>query len=100
MSQLCHVISRGILQLGRSFGSSARRPRISVDVQPEVRRRLRIAAAKRDVSIRQYVLEAVEERLDEDLGAEADGMLTLSAKADPVLGALWGNPRDDAYDEL
>ena len=86
--------------MGRSPDSTARRPRISVDVQPEVRRRLRIAAARRDVSIRQYVLEAVEERLHEDLGEEADGMLTLSTKADPVLAALWENPRDAAYDEL
>jgi len=86
--------------MGRSPDSTARRPRISVDVQPEVRRRLRIAAARRDVSIRQYVLEAVEERLHEDLGEEVDGMLTLSTKADPVLAALWENPRDAAYDEL
>ena len=67
---------------------------------PEVRRRLRLAAAKRDLTIRQYVLEAIEERLREDLGDEVEGMLTLTAKADPVLAALWDNPRDAAYDRL
>lgn len=77
--------------------SSAKRPRISIDVMPEVRRRLRLAAAKRDLTIRQYVLEALEERLREDLGDESEG-LTLTAKADPVLAELWDNPEDSAYD--
>jgi uncharacterized protein (DUF1778 family) len=77
--------------------SSAKRPRISVDVQPTVRRRLRLAAAKRDLTIRQYVLEAIEGRLREDLGDEDEGVLALTAKGDPVLAELWDNPRDAAY---
>ena len=80
--------------------SSPKRPRISVDVRPEVRRRLRVAAAKRDLTVRQYVLEAIDERLREDLGDEGDGMLALSAKADPVLAELWDNRRDSQYDRL
>jgi len=80
--------------------SSAKRPRISVDVMPEIRRRLRLAAAKRDLTIRQYVLEAIEERLREDLGDEGEGVLALTAKADPVLAELWDNPRDSEYDRL
>jgi len=78
--------------------STAKRPRISIDVRPEVRRRLRLAAAKRDLTVRQYVLEAVEERLREDLGDEGEGLLTLTEKADPVLAELWDNPKDAAYD--
>ena len=77
-----------------------KRPRISIDVVPEVRRRLRVAAAKRDLTIRQYVLEAIEERLREDLGNEGEGVLTLTAKADPVLAELWENPRDSEYDRI
>jgi uncharacterized protein (DUF1778 family) len=80
--------------------SSAKRPRISVDVLPEVRRRLRLAAAKHDLTVRQYVLEAIEERLREDLGEQDEGMLTLTAKADPVLAELWDNPKDSEYDRL
>ena len=83
----------------RSMEYSAKRPRISVDVIPEVRRRLRLAAAKRDVTVRQYVLDAIEERLREDLGDETE-LLALTAKADPVLAALWDNARDAAYDRL
>jgi hypothetical protein len=69
-------------------------------VLPEVRRRLRLAAAKQDVTVRQYVLEAIEERLREDLGDDSGGMLALTAKADPVLAELWDNPRDAEYDRL
>jgi len=80
--------------------SSAKRPRISIDVQPELRRRLRLAAAKRDLTVRDYVLEAIEERLREDLGEEDEGMLALTAKADPVLAELWDNRKDSEYDRL
>ncbi len=86
--------------MARPMESSVKRPRISIDVLPEVRRRLRLAAAKRDLTVRQYVLEAIEERLREDLGEEDEGMLALTAKADPVLAELWDNPKDSEYDRL
>jgi len=82
------------------MNASTKRPRISLDVLPEVRRRLRLAAAKRDTTVRQYVLEAIEERLQEDLGDDGTGVLALTAKADPVLAELWENPRDAEYDRL
>jgi len=84
----------------RAMQSSAKRPRVSVDVVPEVRRRLRLAAARRDVTVRQYVLEAIEERLREDLGDEGEELLALNAKADPLLAELWDNRKDAAYDRL
>ena len=84
----------------RTMESSAKRPRISVDVVPEVRRRLRLAAARHDVTVRQYVLEAIEERLREDLGDEGEELLALTAKADPLLAELWDNRKDAAYDRL
>lgn len=86
--------------MARSMEASAKRPRISIDVQPTVRRRLRLAAAKRDLTVRQYVLEAIEERLREDLGDEDEAMMALTARTDPVLGELWDNPRDAKYDRL
>ena len=84
--------------MGRSMEASPKGSRISVDVLPEVRRRLRMAAAKRDLSVQQYVIEAIEERLREDLGEEDEGVMTLTAKADPVLADLWDNPKDSSYD--
>ncbi len=53
---------------------------------------------KRAVSVRQYVMEALQERLREDLGDNGEGLVALTAKADPVLAALWDNERDAAYD--
>jgi hypothetical protein len=78
----------------------AKRPRISIDIDPQARRRLRIAAAKRDVSVRRYVLEAIEERLREDLGDAGEAVFGLTATIDPVLAELWDNRRDAEYDRL
>ena len=86
--------------MARPLEPSPKRPRISVDVLPEVRRRLRLAAAKRDLTIRQYVLAAIEDRLREDLADDGEGVLGLTAKADPVLAKLWDNRRDAEYDRL
>lgn len=82
--------------MARSAAISAKRTRVSVDVSPATRRRLRLAAARRDVSVGKYLLQAIEDRLAEDLGSE--GLLTLTAKADPVLAELWDNTSDAAYD--
>ena len=86
--------------MARPLRAMTKRPRISIDVEPEVRRRLRLAAAKRDVTVRRYILEAIEEQLKEDLGDEGGGVLALTAKADPVLAELWDNRKDAAYDRL
>jgi len=79
-----------------------KRARLSIDLSLAARRRIRMAAAKRDLSIRQYVLEAVQERVKEDLGEEVarENLLALTARADPVLAELWDNPKDAAYDRL
>ena len=86
--------------MGRVMESSVKRPRISIDVAPEMRRRLRLAAAQNDQTIRQYVLQALEERLQEDLTEREKGLLALTARADPVLARLWNNPKDAEYDRL
>ena len=75
--------------------------RLSIDVTRETRRRIRLAAALRDQSIRQYVSEAIETRLQDDLAEEMSAdVLALRASADPVLAELWDNPADAAYDDL
>jgi len=79
--------------------ATTKRPRISIDVQPQMRRRLRLAAAKRDLTVQRYVLEAIEERLRGDLGDDHEEVV-LTAKTDHVLAELWDNPRDAAYDRL
>ena len=81
--------------------TQASRARLSIDVPREARRRIHIAAAKRDQSIRDYVWEAVEARLSQDLADEvpAADLVALNDRADPVLADLWNNPKDAAYDQ-
>ncbi|MCL5982535.1 MAG: hypothetical protein M1571_08530 [Firmicutes bacterium] len=88
--------------MAKEMSSTAKRPRISIDVDPETRRRIRLAAAQKDLLMSQYVLEAVKERLRQDLGEqeEPDRLLTLDAKSDPLLADLWNNEIDTAYDRL
>jgi hypothetical protein len=83
--------------MARTLDPNVKRPRLSLDVDPDVRRRVRVAAARRDVTVRQYVLDALLARLDDDLGGEVGD---LAATGDPVLAELWDNPRDAAYDRL
>ena len=77
------------------------RARLSIDVPREARRRIHIAAAKCDQSIRDYVWEAVEARLTHDLANDvsAADLVALNERADPVLADLWDNPKDAAYDK-
>lgn len=86
--------------MARPMESATKRPRISIDVQPQIRRRLRLAAAKHDLTIGRYVLHAVEERLREDLGDDDGRSGGLTASADPVLAELWDNRKDAEYDRL
>ena len=77
---------------------TVKRHRVSLDVSPDLRRRLRMAAARRDTTMSRYVLDAVQERLRRDLGTQ--DLLALTARADPVLAELWDNRRDSEYDRL
>jgi hypothetical protein len=75
-------------------GKGAARSRISVDLPAAVRRRLRVVAARRDLSLQEYVRRAVERQLADDAPA------ALRAEDDPVLADLWSNEADAVYDEL
>jgi hypothetical protein len=94
------ILPLEVENMARPMESAAKRPRISIDVQPRIRRRLRLAAAKRDLTIGRYVLQAIEERLREDLGDDVEGIGGLTASADPVLAGLWDNRKDAEYDRL
>ena len=77
-----------------SMASTGGRARISIDLPEEVRRKLRIVAARRDLTLQEYIRRAVERQLTEDAAT------TLRAEDDPVLGELWSNEADAVYDEL
>ena len=77
------------------------RVRLTVDVPPEMERRLRLVAARRDVSLRQYVIKVLEEQLAQDMNAELldlENLMALTVQTDPVLAELWDNERDAVYD--
>lgn len=47
------------------------RPRLMIDISPELRRRIKLAAAKRDMSIREYVEQILEQAVPpEEASAE------------------------------
>lgn len=76
------------------MGQHLRKPRLSVEVDPEVHRRLKIAAARHDTTIREYVLAAIERALDaEDL----PGWSWLSERA---FGRDWDSEDDAVYDAV
>ena len=79
--------------MARLMDSAAKRPRISVDVSPELRGRLQRAAARRDLTVRHYLMDIIEARLPAGLD-EDDGGSVLTAHTDPVLAELWDNPYD------
>jgi hypothetical protein len=79
-----------------------KRSRLTIDLPAEMKRRLRLVAAQRDISMRQYLLETIERQLAEDWVelVEQEGLLALTTQADPVLAELWDNEKDAAYDHL
>ena len=76
------------------MSKGAPRSRISIDLPVAVRRRLRIIAARSDVTLQEYVRRAVERQLAEDTPT------AIRAEDDPVLSELWSNEADAVYDEL
>ena len=78
--------------------SATKRYRLSIDVNPEEHRKIRMASAIYDDTISSYVLKAVRGHLKHDL--EHQGLLAMSRHIDPVLAELWDNEKDSAYDRL
>jgi len=74
--------------------------RLSIDLSEEERKWIRMAAAVRDISIREYALNAIRIQLAIDLPTPMQAQMVLSAKEEPVLAELWDNEKDAAYDEL
>lgn len=70
------------------------RIRLAIDLPADVRRRVRLAAARRDMSLQEYVRRALDRQL------EQDAVDALSAVEDPVLADLWAGPENAIYDDL
>lgn len=74
----------------------AGKTRLTVYVPRDIKRRLRMAAARGDLTLGQYVLAAIGSRLDADVPPDDD----LLGAAEGSLG-FWDNPADDeAWNDL
>lgn len=78
-----------------------RRERVSIDVNPEEHKRIKVCAALHGTTIREYVMECVRGRLvREKTTSEAAFSSSGRLDKDPVLKNLWDNDKDAAYDKL
>lgn len=77
------------------------RMRLSIEVEPELRRQIETAAADRDISVHDYVIallrRAVAEDEGDDTSAEAVTWAWLSARS---FARDWESDADRAYDQL
>lgn len=72
----------------------ADKARLTIDLERELHARLKIVAARKGTTMREYCVQAVETKLAEE-PAEY-----LTAEEAPVLAELWDNPEDAVYDDL
>jgi len=73
---------------------AAKKARLTIDLEPDVHARLKIVAAHKRTTMREYTVQAIQRQLSEE-PAEY-----LTAQEAPVLAELWDNPDDAAYDDL
>jgi hypothetical protein len=76
------------------------RERVSIDVNPAEHRRIKVCAALRGTTIRNYVLECVRERLRHEPKTTTGVNAALHLDEDPVLKEVWDNTKDAAYDKI
>jgi predicted transcriptional regulator len=70
------------------------RTKLTIELDRALYERLKVVAARKRTSMREYCVQAVERRLAEE-PAEY-----LTSEADPVLAELWDNEDDAIYDNL
>ena len=79
---------------GYTWLVATNKARLTIDLEPQLHSKLKVVAAKKRTSMREYTVEAIERRLAEE-SAEY-----LTAEAEPVLAELWDNDDDAVYDDL
>ena len=80
--------------------NQSRRARLSIDVGPELRRQIELAAAERNVSVCDYVVAILRRALAgerDEASPEARGWAQLSARS---FARDWESEEDRAYDRL
>ena len=75
------------------------RNRLSIDIRPSEHRLIKMYAALHGLTIREYVIESVRERLRRESETKELSDLTKNLSEDPVLKELWDNEKDAGYDQ-
>lgn len=78
--------------------STNKRDRLSIDVLSEEHRLIKAFAAINNETIREYILEAVRERLRRE--QEEKQLSALSGHISHTLKELWSNKKDASYDQI
>jgi hypothetical protein len=85
-----------------------KRTRLAIDIDPELRRRIKIAAAERDVSLRDYVVQSIEKALNDQPRVESPrgnviGSETIAQfekiRADLMRGRIFEDDSTDIINE-
>lgn len=80
--------------------AEARLDRLSIDVRPDVHKRIKMFAAFHSETIRQCVIKSIKDRMEQESEERELEALSVGLNKDPVLCELWENKKDAAYDKL
>lgn len=72
--------------------------RISFEVEPELHRAVRMMAASKGVTVRRFMMEALEEHLKQEANRQDTGETFRVSM--PALERDWDNELDAEYDDL
>lgn len=77
------------------------RSRLSIDVAPEFKRKIKVAAIQKDLSMRDYVVtilqQAITDEENKSLSSENSAWLQLSRQ---TFARDWNSEEDSVYDNL
>ena len=76
---------------------SGTRERLSIDVAPEMRRRVKAVAALSGKTIKDFVIESIREKIARE--TENHTLEAMMNHPSSALEELWSNDQDSIYDE-
>lgn len=77
-----------------------KRVRLSVEVEPNLHRRVKIAATRRDMTLKDYVVRVLEGIAEEEEEARGGGSVDLARLSAAVFARDWESEEDAVYDGL
>ena len=76
------------------------RARLSIDVEPDLRRQIKVTAALHDLSVRDYVIAALRRALTAEGSEAGEESRAWSSLSDGVFARDWNSEEDSVYDDL